>query len=230
MGRGRHAGYDEQREAILARAAHLFASQGYAGTSMLQVADACGLSKATLYHYWRDKDALLFSIAEAHVARLQRLVDDALEDTQAPAARMRALVRRLLDEYAGAQDAHRVLTGEVRFLPSGERGRIEAREREVVAAFAKVVAALRPDLDEAAMAKPLTMLLFGMVNWMFTWLKPDGALDHAALAPVVADLFLGGLGAVKAPDSQRISPSPSARPHPSPPPEGEGATPQGDFA
>jgi hypothetical protein len=68
------------------------------------------------------------------------------------------------------------------------------------------------------------------VNWMFTWLKPDGALDHAALAPVVADLFLGGLGAVKAPDSQRIPPSPSARPHPSPPPEGEGATPQGDFA
>jgi hypothetical protein len=43
------------------------------------------------------------------------------------------------------------------------------------------------------------MLLFGMVNWMFTWMKPDGALDHEAMAPIVADLFLGGLGAVKAP-------------------------------
>ena len=49
-----------------------------------------------------------------------------------------------------------------------------------------------------ALAKPLTMLLFGMVNWMFTWMKPGGALDHDAMAPVVADLFLGGLGAVKA--------------------------------
>jgi hypothetical protein len=30
-------------------------------------------------------------------------------------------------------------------------------------------------------------------------MKLQGALDHAALAPVVADLFLGGLGAVRAP-------------------------------
>ena len=43
------------------------------------------------------------------------------------------------------------------------------------------------------------MLLFGMINWMFTWMKPDGRLDHAAIAPIVADLFLGGIGAVKTP-------------------------------
>jgi len=45
----------------------------------------------------------------------------------------------------------------------------------------------------------MTMLLFGMINWMFTWMKPEGALDHAALAPMVADLFLGGLPAVRVP-------------------------------
>ena len=54
MGRGRHAGYDGQREMILAHAAALFARGGYPGTSMNQVAQACGLSKATLYHYYRD--------------------------------------------------------------------------------------------------------------------------------------------------------------------------------
>ncbi|MNW17823.1 hypothetical protein D3C71_2171430 [compost metagenome] len=43
------------------------------------------------------------------------------------------------------------------------------------------------------------MLLFGMINWMFTWMKPGGRLDHAAIAPIVADLFLGGVGAVKMP-------------------------------
>jgi len=39
-----------------------------------------------------------------------------------------------------------------------------------------------------------------MINWMFTWMKPDGRLDHAAIAPIVADLFLGGIGAVKSPE------------------------------
>jgi len=46
------------------------------------------------------------------------------------------------------------------------------------------------------------MLLFGMINWMFIWMRPDGELDYDAMAPVVADLFLGGLPAVKVP--QRI--------------------------
>jgi len=62
-----------------------------------------------------------------------------------------------------------------------------------------VVAALRPELKTAALATPMTMLLFGMINWMFTWMKPAGALDHRTLAPMVADLFLGGLPAVRLP-------------------------------
>ena len=42
------------------------------------------------------------------------------------------------------------------------------------------------------------MLLFGMINWMFTWLKPRGRrLTHADMAPIVCDLFFGGLGAVQ---------------------------------
>jgi hypothetical protein len=67
-----------------------------------------------------------------------------------------------------------------------------------VAGFAKTVAALQPALAQAALAKPVTMLLFGMINWMFTWVRPGGELDHAALAPMVADLFLGGLPALAA--------------------------------
>jgi hypothetical protein len=36
-----------------------------------------------------------------------------------------------------------------------------------------------------------------MVNWMFTWMKPDGPLTHDAIAPIVADLFAGGVPAVE---------------------------------
>ena len=56
--RGRAKNYDDQRELILARAATLFANRGYPGTSMNEVAQACGLSKATLYHYYDDKYAM----------------------------------------------------------------------------------------------------------------------------------------------------------------------------
>jgi len=199
MGRGRHAGYDDQRDTILSQAARLFATQGYSATSMNQVAEACGLSKATLYHYYKDKYDLLFSIADGHVQRLQGIVEEAQAEGQDAQQLMRALIRRLVEEYADAQDEHWVLTSEVRFLSAADRRRVLDRERELVAGFARTVAALRPDLDEAALAKPLTMLLFGMVNWMFTWMKPGGRYDHEAMAPIVADMFLGGLGAIRAP-------------------------------
>jgi AcrR family transcriptional regulator len=199
MGRGRSAGYDDQRGSILEHAAQLFARGGYPGTSMNQVAQACGLSKATLYHYYRDKYDLLVSIAEEHVTRLQAIVGEASGQEQAPAARMRVLIARLVQEYAHAQNAHRVLTEDVKFLAPADRERILGKEREVVNGFAQVVAALRPDLSARALSKPLTMLLFGMINWLFTWMRPDGALDYDAMAPIVADLFLGGLEQVKEP-------------------------------
>ena len=162
-------------------------------------ADACGLSKATLYHYYRDKYALLVSICEEHVATLRALVDAVDARALAPEARLRELIRRFVHAYAGARHAHRVLTEDVRFLDDADRERVLGTERAVVDGIARAVAAVRPELADAYLAKPLTMLLFGMINWMFTWVRPGGALDHDALAPIVADLFLGGLPAVALP-------------------------------
>jgi AcrR family transcriptional regulator len=184
---------------ILEHAALLFANRGYPATSMNQVAEACGFSKALLYHYYRDKYSLLVSIAENHVSRLEDLVADVERQGLAPEARLRELIRRFVQEYAGAKHAHRVLTEDVKFLQEDDRERVLGTQRTVVAGFARVVAELRPDLEQAALAKPLTMLLFGMINWMFIWMRPDGELDYDSMAPVVADLFLGGLPAVQTP-------------------------------
>src|SRR4030095_4494940 len=98
-----------------------FARRGYTATSMNQVAEACGLSKATLYHYYKDKYALLLSIAEGHVTRLVALVVLVLAKALPPQRQMRELIRSLVEEYADAQDAHRVLTEDVKFLEADDR-------------------------------------------------------------------------------------------------------------
>ena len=193
MARGRAANYDDQRAAILAQAARLFARQGYAATSMNQVADACALSKAALYHYFRDKYALLTHIAEAHVRLLLAVTQEVEAQCTEPPRCLQALIERFVREYSGAQDAHRVLTEDVRFLDPADRDRILGIEREVVGHFARAIAATRPELEPAALEKPLAMLLFGMINWLFTWFKPGQPLDYSTLAPLVADLFLDGV-------------------------------------
>lgn len=197
MARPRAADHDQQLAAILQCAAELFAARGYHGASMNDVARAAGIGKATLYHYVRDKPALVAQIAQGHVATLLALVAEVRALKLQPEPHLRTLLTRFMTVYAGAQAAHRVLTEDVKFLGADEAEAVRAREREVVAEFARSVAQLRPELR--ARATPLAMLLLGMINWTFTWLKPGGALTHEALAPMVADLFFGGLRAVAKP-------------------------------
>ncbi len=194
MSRTRAATYDDQHALILERAADVFARRGYSAATMLDVAAASAVSKATLYHYFRDKRELLYRIATAHVARLEGLASEVKRERLAPAAELQALIARFMAAYAGAQAEHRVLTEDIKFLLPEERQHVEAAQRRVVAAFSAAIARVRPEL--ATTATPLAMLLFGMINWTFTWLKPEGALTHETLAPMVAQLFFGGLPAV----------------------------------
>jgi len=203
MARPRAATYDEQRAQILRAAAALFARRGYTAATLNEVASASGVSKATLYHYFSDKHALLEDIVRSHVARLEHIASElppiqhADQPQGAAEARLRSLIRRFMQAYADAQSEHRVLTEDVKFLDERAREAVLNGQRQVVAAFAQGIAACRPDLS-ADLHKPMAMLLFGMINWTFTWLRPDGALSYAALGEMVADLFFGGLPAVTA--------------------------------
>ena len=50
---------DAQRRRVLAESAAIFSRRGFRATSMNEIAAAVGLSKPTLYHYFRSKEELL---------------------------------------------------------------------------------------------------------------------------------------------------------------------------
>jgi AcrR family transcriptional regulator len=75
MARPIAADHDEKRRAILKAAARLFASQGFDRASMAEIALACRVSKALLYHYYASKDQLLFDIIRAHLDDLVAACD-----------------------------------------------------------------------------------------------------------------------------------------------------------
>jgi len=203
---------------MLAAAAQLFATRGYTAATMQDVATSCGVSKATLYHYVHDKHGLLAQITQGHVARLEDLVNQVQTLHLAPRERLQELILRFMQAYARAEHEHRVLTEDVKFLADDERQAVLSGQRRVVACFAQAISDLRPDLCGRQLDKPLAMLLFGMINWTFTWLRSEGPLTHASLAPLVVELFLGGLQAVTVP-----APVPTPVPRPVPRPVSESA-------
>jgi AcrR family transcriptional regulator len=152
-----------------------------------------------MYHYYRDKEHLLADIAESYIERLQAIIDQVRAESLPPAAHLRRLIELFMAEYEHSAARHRVLVQDVKYLQRAHRSRVLAKERKVVLGYADVVKKLAPHSDRDDLIKPLTMILFGMINWTFTWLKDRGPLTYADMAPVVADLFLGGVARVRAP-------------------------------
>ena len=132
-----------------------------------------------MYHYYRDKEDLLADIALSYVDRLASIVDEVAAQQLPPAAHLRRLVEAFMVEYEHSAARHRVLVQDVKYLERAHRGRVLARQRKVVDGFAAVIAQLAPEAARAELAKPLTMILFGMINWTFTWLKDRGPLTYS---------------------------------------------------
>jgi AcrR family transcriptional regulator len=150
------------------------------------------VSKALLYHYYPGRDALVFAIIQTHLSELDAAVAGADDPALAPEARLRALVHAVIEAYRDADDAHKVQLNLTPTLPGDDRAAIVAIERRIVRRFAAVLRLVAPDLDPARLM-PVTMSLFGMMNWVYMWFRDGGPLDRAAYADLATDLILGGL-------------------------------------
>ncbi len=193
MARTRAATYDAQRQLILETAAEAFAELGFPSASMNDIARRCGVSKGLLYHYYASKERLLFDLTEQYTRRLVALVEEAERRVRDPAERLPELIRLFLDEYQTSQARHMVLLHDLRFLPERERRIVVGNQRRAIDAFAQAIRAAHGLPADPAIVKAVTMMLFGMMNWTFTWLKPDKGVSYPEFAEMVAEVFAAGV-------------------------------------
>ncbi|ACL23366.1 TetR/AcrR family transcriptional regulator [Chloroflexus aggregans] len=101
MRRQQHS--DHIRNRIIDEAARLIVTYGYDGIAMREIADAVGLSKAGLYHHFRDKEELLIAVLTNWSNEMAALVETAGREPTVR-AQLTALVRGLFQQ-APAQRA-----------------------------------------------------------------------------------------------------------------------------
>ena len=199
MARPRSADHDIKRRAILDCSAKLFAQHGYDRTSMAEVASACGVSKALLYHYHASKETLLFDILSVH---LQELLDaaQAVDKSLPPRERLRALVGALLDAYRDADQQHKIQINEMSKLPQERQKALIGMERDLVAIFAAAIAQVLPAIGRSkTLLKPVTMSLFGMLNWHYMWFREGGTMNREDYADLATTVLVEGAQALAAP-------------------------------
>lgn len=195
MARTQAADYEQRREAIVARAARLFATAGFAGTSVSDLAAECETSKSLIYHYYPSKEDILFAVMASHIDQLVQDVAEAGDRSIGAAVRLRALVHSFMGHYVGAADRQKVLLNELGSLPPERRATIVAKQRAIVDAVTKLLQELDLGLQaDPVRARVKAMLLFGMINWTHTWYDPAGPVSAADIADMALELVLGGPG------------------------------------
>lgn len=196
---------ERQRQAreqeIVQVARQLLMTKGYHGTSMDEVAETVGISKATLYHHFPSKDDLISRLIVDYLDRLLALLERP-DDDAGPAERLTAALRFLIAGHAqGLGPDVEAQVGELRALVLG---RPECRERyeRVVQRLAALVQAgqargvLRADLA------PLVVVhaLFGLSCAAGVLCGPrGGALDAGRAADSLVSLFLDGVRLASSP-------------------------------
>lgn len=193
MARVRADDYDDKKQSMLDRAAALFARKGFDGTTMIDVADACGASKSLLYHYFGGKEDLLFAIVSEHIkaqsAELSGIVDLPLPAEERFARFIAAFVERAAD----SRNEHLVLMNDLKFLPQARQAQVRKLQTRLVGLMIALLKEINPGLMKPAKVQaPYAMLLFGMIIWTFTWYQKTGALSPAELAARISHLFVHG--------------------------------------
>lgn len=191
MARTQAPDYEQRREAIVERAAELFATKGFQGASVAELAVACGASKSLFYHYYASKEDVLYAVMASHIDQLAQDVDEVLARKGKPAEHLDRLIHAFMRHYVGAAARQKVLLNELGSLPERERDIIVAKQRGIIEAVQALLVKIYPGLRKnPARARVQTMLLFGMINWTHTWFDAEGPISADDVADMVVKLVL----------------------------------------
>nr|GID82496.1 TetR family transcriptional regulator [Actinoplanes derwentensis] len=177
---------------MLAAAVRLFNTHGYDATSMFDIAESLGITKSTLYHHVSSKEQLLTMAVDRALGALEEAAQAAIKSDEPAVVRLRNLIRRsvlvLADRLEFVTLLLRVRGNTVAEQQAVARRRTFDRIVTDLVRQAQAEGGLRADVDPATAAR----LIFGMVNSLVGWYRPDkGSPD--SIADAVADLAFGGL-------------------------------------
>lgn len=202
MARPQAPEYEQRREAIVERAAELFARLGFRGASVSDLATACETSKSLIYHYYPSKEDVLYAVMASHIDQLLEDVSIATSSGAPDEAMLRELITAFMRHYVNAGNRQKVLLNELANLPPDKRAIIVGKQRRIVTAVQELLQRLDPALAaDPVQARVKVMLLFGMINWTHTWFDAAGPISPQALSAMVADQVLAGLGRASPPSA-----------------------------
>jgi TetR/AcrR family transcriptional regulator, cholesterol catabolism regulator len=184
-----------RRKKILETAAKVICDKGYEGTSIQDIAEATGLTKAGLYHHIHSKEHLLHEIMNYGMDVFEEQVLDQVMAIADPLERLKSCMEKniLLVTHGWSKEVI-IILHEHATLHGQARAQINARKKRYVRflenSFAEAMRAQRIRRVQPTVA---AFAFLGMVLWIYKWFRPDGKVSESELVKEMQNVFFGGL-------------------------------------
>ena len=184
---------ERRRAEILRAALRAFRDKGYHATTLDDIADHVGVRKTALYHYFPDKESILYECHRESLAEVRRLMTIAGKSAESAAEHLALVIREhvrvMIETLEGSPLAFEVTA----LSPE--------RQAEVIQARDKYERGLRKIIDGGVKdgefrpvdSKIAVFAILGAINWIARWYNPDGAVQAPELGEQFADYLVGGL-------------------------------------
>jgi AcrR family transcriptional regulator len=185
----RKAGKDARLVQIYRGAAAIIHQKGYDATSLQDIAEAVGLTKAGLYHYIHSKEQLLYEIMNYGMDRVETVVITPARAISDPAERMRTLAANYAKLIIENGQPITIILSESTGLTAAHLRKVIKRRR----AFYEFVRDTIQELKDAGNVKRLdvsvtSLSVFGVMMWLAHWYKPDGRMTRDQVVEQISEL------------------------------------------
>ncbi len=194
----------QRQSQIFEKAAHLFCVKGYDSTSMSDIADAVGITKAGLYYFVESKEHLLYLITDYALDLLGETVLEPLRKVRDSIELLHQLIVLHVHMVIHRPREVTIILHERTALTGLYREKILQRKKAYIVYVRDILIRLQKEgLARDVDATAATFFLLGALNWIYQWYKVDGTLTEQDLVNELTSLFTRGF--LKAPRDEKTA-------------------------
>jgi len=191
--RGTRLKTEERKAQLLEIASRIFYEDGYEKGSLSTVARAAGITKAAIYHHFKNKEEILYNI-------ILGTIDGLIFDLRAISKRKDDPIKELKEmidvqvSYNSHKIKAKIVFEDGNFLDKKYEGVIRNRKKEIVEIY-------KNKFEEIASAGKLKNVdittakfsVLGIINWVYQWYNPDGKLSIEKIKDDITKLIFYGM-------------------------------------
>jgi AcrR family transcriptional regulator len=185
---------NERLAEVYRTAAQIILRKGYDATSVNDIANALGMTKAGLYHYISGKKELLFDIMTFGLDELRDECVNPASSINDPTERLHFIITKHAELVTRGQGVITILVDEITALSPAQNRKITARKRDYFEKLRNTLGQVKEEgkLQDVNVTTAAFSIL-GMINWLSRWYRPEGPLTPDQIGEELSKIVLHGL-------------------------------------